>query len=108
MYDFKYDIAEFFDLFIKSGIAERFETGDFIVIAGMSGVELAYEVTMYTAAKPEANLKLMRQKVGLSQRQLADLSGIPVRTIQQYERKTSCPQGRAEGKPSLARTQLHQ
>lgn len=157
VYDLKYDIAEFFDLFIKSGVAERFETGDFTVIVGMSGVELAYEVleqsgvegerikpnytanrseefwvgwalayyqwetsmsfaeivryvpikdmtalyfpyhemdirqfvdkvnAMYKAAKPETNLKLLRQKAGLSQRELAELSGVPVRTIQQYE-----------------------
>lgn len=159
VYDLKYDIAEFFDLFIKSGVAKRFETGDFAVIVGMSGVELAYEVLeksgekyrrikpnytasrseefwtgwalayyqwktslsfaqivqyipikdiaalytpyhemdirqfvdkmneMYKAAKPETNLKLLRQKAGLSQRELADLSGIPVRTIQQYEQR---------------------
>lgn len=159
VYDLKYDIADFFDLFINSGVAERFESGDFAVIVGMSGVELAYEVleqsgveskrikpnytanrseefwtgwalayyqwetsmsfaeivryvpmgdiialylpyhemdirqfvdkvnTMYKAAKPETNLKLLRQKVGLSQRELADLSGVPVRTIQQYEQR---------------------
>ena len=159
VYDLKYDIADFFELFIKSGVAKRFETGDFAVIVGMSGVELAYEVldqsgveserikpnytasrseefwtgwalayyqwetsmsfaeivryvpikdmialyqpyhemdirqfvdkvsAMYKAAKPETNLKLLRQKAGLSQRDLADLSGIPVRTIQQYEQR---------------------
>ena len=159
VYDLKYDIAEFFDLFIQSGVAKRFETGDFAVIVGMSGVELAYEVldqsgvkyeriqpnytafrseeywtgwalayyqwetsmnfaeivryvpikdiialyqpyhemdihqlvdkvnAMYKAAKPETNLKLLRQKAGLSQRELADLSGVPVRTIQQYEQR---------------------
>ena len=42
---------------------------------------------MYRAAKPETNLKLLRQKAGLSQRELADLSNIPVRTIQQYEQR---------------------
>lgn len=159
VYDLKYDIAEFFDLFIRSGVAKRFETGDFAVIVGMSGVELAYEVLaqsglenkrikpnytvdrseefwtgwalayyqwetslsfeeiaryvsvrdvtalyspyhemdirqfvdkmneMYKAAKPETNLKLLRQRAGLSQRGLADLSGVPVRTIQQYEQR---------------------
>ena len=159
VYDLNYDITEFFDLFIKSGVAKRFETGDFTVIVGMSGVELAYEVleqsgvksertkpnytasrseefwtgwalayyqwetsmsfaeivryipikdvralyqpyhemdirqfvdkmnAMYKAAKPETNLKLLRQKAGLSQRSLADLSGIPIRTIQQYEQR---------------------
>ena len=159
VYDLKYDIAEFFDLFIKSGVAERFESGDFTVIVGMSGVELAYEVleqsgverermkpnytvnrseefwvgwalayyqwetsmsfaeivryvpikdiialyspyhemdirqfvdkvnAMYKAAKPETNLKLLRQKAGLSQRELAEMSGVPMRTIQQYEQR---------------------
>ena len=159
VYDLKYDIAEFFDLFIKSGVAERFETGDFTIISGMSGVEIAYKVleqsgvererikpnytasrseefwtgwalayyqwetsmsfaeivqyvpikdilalyqpyhemdirqfvdkvtAMYKAAKPETNLKLLRQKAGWSQRELADLSNIPVRTIQQYEQR---------------------
>ena len=43
--------------------------------------------TLYRAAKPETNLKLLRQKAGLSQRELADLSGVPVRTIQQYEQR---------------------
>ena len=159
VYDLKYDIAEFFALFMRSGVASQFETGDFSVIAGMSGVELAYKVLersgiecsrikpvytvnrseefwtgwalayyqwetsmrfseivryipikdiealyspyhemdirqfadrmnmLYRAAKPETNLKLMRQKAALSQRELAELSGIPVRTIQQYEQR---------------------
>lgn len=159
VYDLKYDIAEFFGLFIKSGVAKRFENGDYAVIVGMSGVELAYEVlekssvecerikpnytanrseefwtgwalvyyqwetsisfqkivqyipindiialyspyhemdirqfvdkmnAMYKDAKPETNLKLLRQKVGLSQRELAALSDIPLRTIQQYEQR---------------------
>lgn len=159
VYDLNYDMTEFFNLFIMSGVSKRFETGDFSVIVGMSGVELAYEVleqsgvenerirpnysasrseeywtgwavayyqweeamrfseivryvplkdiaalyhpyhemdirqfvgkvnAMYNAAKPETNLKLLRQKAGLSQRNLADLSGVPVRTIQQYEQR---------------------
>ena len=159
VYDLHYDIAEFFNLFITSGTAARFESGDFSVLVGMSGAELAYEVlsasnleferiapnytanrseefwtgwalayyqwetamtfaeiiryiplrdiqalyspyhemdirqfvdqmnTLYRAAKPETNLKLLRQKAGLSQRELADLSGVPVRTIQQYEQR---------------------
>lgn len=159
VYDLKYDISDFFNLFINSGIAERFENGDFAVIVGMSGVELAYEVlgqsgveierikpnytasrseefwtgwalayyqwetsmsfaeivqyvpikdmislyhpyhemdirqfvdkvnAMYEAAKPETNLKHLRKKAGLRQHDLADLSGVPVRTIQQYEQR---------------------
>ena len=38
-------------------------------------------------AKPETNLKLLRQKAGLRQRELAEQSGVPVRTIQQYEQR---------------------
>ena len=44
VYDLKYDIADFFELFITSGVANRFGNGDFNVLVGMSGVELAYEV----------------------------------------------------------------
>ena len=44
VYDLKYDICEFFELFITTGVAGQFGKGDFTLIAGMSGVELAYEV----------------------------------------------------------------
>lgn len=44
VYDLKYDVDDFFDLFLKSGVASRFEKGDFTVLVGMSGVELAYQV----------------------------------------------------------------
>lgn len=159
VYDLKYDITEFFGLFIASGVAERFGSGDFSLLVGMSGVELAYEVLeqsgivcerikpnytidrseefwtgwalayyqwetamsyaeivhyvpikdilelyspyhemdirqfvdkmneLMTVEKPETNLKLLRQRAGLSQRELAELSGVPVRTIQQYEQR---------------------
>ena len=176
VYDLKYDIAVFFDLFIKSGAAARFETGDFTVLVGMSGAELAYEVLeqcgkqferikpnystdrseeywtgwalayyqwetamrfseivryipikeimalyspyhemdirqfvdqmnkLYHAAKPETNLKLFRQKAGLSQRELGELSGVPVRTIQQYEqRQKNINKAQAEYLVMLAR-----
>ena len=42
---------------------------------------------LYKTAKPETNLKHLRQKVGLNQRELAELSGVPLRTIQQYEQR---------------------
>lgn len=176
VYDLKYDIAEFFELFIKSGIAARFEAGDFSVLVGISGVELAYEVLehsgikcerikphytanrsedfwtgwalayyqwetslgfaeivryipikdimalyspyhemdvrqfvdqmnkLYREAKPETNLKLLRQKGGLSQRELAELSGVPVRTLQQYEqRQKNINKARAEYLVMLAK-----
>ena len=159
VYDLKYDIEEFFALFLGSGVAARFEQGDFTLLVGKSGVELAYEVLeqsgikyervkpnytidrseefwtgwalayyqwktslnfaeivqyipikeilalyspyhemdirqfvdkmneLYKAAKPETSLKLFRQRAGLSQRELADDSGIPIRTLQQYEQR---------------------
>ena len=158
-YDLQYSIEEFFSLFIKSGVAERFGKGDFAILAGKSGVEVAYEVLekmqidverstpryaanrseeywtgwalahyqwetalsfeeiekfipihyvkalyfpyhemdirqfiekmneLYRVAKPDTNLKRKRRQAGLSQSQLAELSGIPVRTIQQYEQR---------------------
>ena len=159
VYDLKYDISAFFDLFLASGVAGRFESGDYAVIAGMSGVELAYLVleksnipiqrippnytvdrseeywtgwalayyqwetampfaeivrhipmqdivtlyspyhemdirqfvdkmnALYRAAQPDTNLKRLRKSAGFSQRELAEMSGVPLRTIQQYEQR---------------------
>lgn len=39
------DLNDFFLMFLVSGISEKFGYGDFEVIAGRSGTELAYEVT---------------------------------------------------------------
>ena len=47
-YDLNYDPSIFFDLFITSGLAERFEKGDFTLTVGMSGVELAHRVLELT------------------------------------------------------------
>ena len=44
--DLKYDIDDFFALFIKSGIADSFGVGNPKYTVGMSGVELAWE-TLY-------------------------------------------------------------
>jgi len=159
VYDLKYDIVVFFDMFISSGLAYRFETGDSEILAGKSGVELAYDVLeatesdtkrikpryvssrskeywvgwalayyqwktalsfqniikhisikeimalyvpyhemdirqfvdkmneLYGRAKPDTNLKIIRTRTGLSQKELAEQSGVPVRTIQQYEQR---------------------
>lgn len=43
-YSLHYDPSSMMDLFIASGIAASFERGDIRTIAGMSGIELAYEV----------------------------------------------------------------
>ena len=177
VYDLKYDIEDFFVLFITSGIAARFEKGDYRVIVGMSGVELAYKVLeltkgeenrikpqysadrseeywagwalayyqwdtalsfeeivravpmkrivqmyspyhemdirqfcdkmseRYRAAQPETNLKALRQRSGLSQRELSEQSGVPLRTIQQYEqRQKSINKAQAEYLLMLSRT----
>lgn len=159
VYDLKYDLKDFFALFLRSDVSKRFEKGEFTVLVGKSGVELAYDVMeqiqgeihfvkpqytanrseeywvgwalayyqwftalpfsdiithisieeiqalyspyhemdirhfvdkmneLYCKAKPETNLKLLRMQAGLSQKGLAELSGIPVRTIQQYEQR---------------------
>ena len=159
VYDLKYKASEFFALFIASGVAERFEQGDFTILAGKSGVELAYLVldeadveyerltprfaagrseeywtgwalayyqwftamrfadiiktvpieeirALYSpyhemdirhfvdkmnelclSQRAETNLKRLRHLVGLSQRELAEKSGISLRTIQQYEQR---------------------
>lgn len=42
---------------------------------------------LYRNRKPHTNLKIMRSLAGLSQKELANRSGIPVRTIQQYEQR---------------------
>ena len=162
------EMKEFYDLFLVSSIAERFQSGDCSIIAGRSGAELvemvleesgmkrgaetsdissedgmllhgkrspeywtgwslAYyqwfadtpfklidravpikeirdmyplyhemdvlkfcdEMKRRTIAKrgTETRLKYYRMKLGLSQSQLAEAAGIPVRTIQQYEQR---------------------
>ena len=178
-YDLGYDPCTFFDLFINSGLAERFGKGEFTLTVGMSGVELAYRVLeltkhqvdfpkprytadrspeywagwalayyqwetampfveileyiplddivrmyspyhemdirhfcdrmneLYRAANPETKLKRLRQRAGFSQSELAEASGVPVRTIQQYEqRQKSINKAQAEYLMMLARA-LH-
>jgi len=176
VYDLKYDLSVFFELFLSSGVAALFEQGDYTVTVGMSGVELAYKVLeaskvpyervkpkytadrsreywigwalayyqwetalhfseivryvpisdiaalyspyhemdirqfcdkmndLYRAAQPETSLKQRRKNVGLSQRELAEQSGVPIRTIQQYEqRQKSINKAQAEYLVMLAR-----
>lgn len=159
VHNLHYNIEEFFSLFIKSGVAERFGKGDYTILVGKSGIEVAYDVLektklcvervparhvanrseeywtgwalahyqwetalsfneivkyipihyvqalyspyhemdirhfiekmneLYRNANPDTNLKKRRKQVGLSQSELAKLSGVPVRTIQQYEQR---------------------
>lgn len=159
VYDAGFDLEAFFDIFIRSGIATRFERGDCDILVGRSGVELAYDVLkihdpnadlpkprftkdkseeywtgwalayyqwktarsfadviryisindiramycpyhemdirhfvdamneIYHKNKKESNLKLLRLQSGLTQKELAEMSGVPIRTLQQYEQK---------------------
>lgn len=159
VFDLKYELESFWDLFLTSEISARFESGDFTVLVGKSGVELAYAVLdaagiSYTRIKPnysldrseeywtgwaiayyqwetglrfseitnvvpitqilemydpyhemdirqftdkmnellkenntDTNLKKLRKALKMSQRELAEESGVPLRTIQQYEQR---------------------
>ena len=42
---------------------------------------------LYRQQNPETNLKKLRCQAGLTQRELAEMTGIPLRTIQQYEQR---------------------
>lgn len=157
VYDIRFDLSDFFDLFCSSGLADDFGHGDVGLLVGRSGVELAWEVLartgkeqheipalfrpertaeywtgwalayyqwatalrfakivravpiktikslyspyhemdirhfvaemnrLYLANKPCTNLKERRLAAKLTQRQLAEQSGVPLRTLQQYE-----------------------
>lgn len=156
VYDLEQDLSTFWEVFINSDICKKFEKGSSRVVAGMSGVEMAYEVLgnqyweierkpvmnrsaeywlgwalayyqwdtglsfkdidemidimdlflmytkyheidirhfcdrlneIYNSKNTDINLKKIRQKRGLSQSQLAIVTDIPVRTIQQYEQR---------------------
>lgn len=159
VYDMEKDVTLFFEQFIESGFASRFEAGESSILAGKSGIELAYDVMetageakafveprftadrspeywagwalayyqwetglsfsdilahipmkeivayyspyhemdirhfieemnrRYRQAQPETNLKKIRTMAKLSQSQLSDSSGVPIRTIQQYEQR---------------------
>ena len=59
---------------------------------------------LYREANPETRLKQVRQRAGLSQSELAEQSGVSVRTIQQYEqRKKNINKAKAEYLVMLAR-----
>ncbi len=159
VYDLNYELSDFWNMFLASGIADQFGSGDFTLLAGKSGVELAYEVLersgisvqrtapkypvnrseeywtgwalayyqwaadlrfsaiqkavpieeiaalyepyhemdirqfvdkmneLYKLSNPDTNLKRLRLATGMSQRALAEQSGVPLRTIQQYEQR---------------------
>ncbi len=51
VYDLDYTLSDFYGLFLNSGVAERFGHGDSGLIAGRSGVELAYTVLFKVTGK---------------------------------------------------------
>ena len=174
VYDLHMDLHEFWVRFLNSEICRRFETGDSSVLAGMSGIEMAYAVLgesaqrvkarqtadrseeywlgwalayyqwdtgiafrdifdaddilkikalyspyhemdirhfcdllneMYLGRNPVTNLKRYRLIAELSQAQLAEESGVPLRTIQQYEqRQKNINKAQAEYVIRLAKT----
>ncbi len=154
VYDLKLEICGFYRDFCESEYAAKFERGDATLLAGKSGIELAYDITCtssteprftsnrspeywagwalayyqwytalsfgkinsivpiedvlamypkyhemdimqfvdamneaYAAQKRFTNLKERRREAGLSQSELAKISGVPLRTIQQYEQR---------------------
>ena len=173
VYDLKYDLAVFWELFLSSSVSKRFERGEVSVLAGKSGVELALMVSgrdqdyaepffsegrseeywlgwalayyqwktclsfsqitefvpikevrgLYSPyhemdirqfcdrmseiraeRKQQTNLKRKRLAAGLSQSRLADMAGVPVRTIQQYEQgQKNINRARAEYVIALSR-----
>lgn len=59
---------------------------------------------LYRRANPGTKLKFQRKSAGLSQRELAERSGVPLRTIQQYEqRQKSINRAQAEYLVMLAK-----
>ena len=154
-----FSLRDFYDMFLDSFVSEQFENGDYEVLVGHSGAELAFMVmdsvcfpyhrkaVTYTADRseeywlgwalayyqwrtsfrfadldravpietlfsmyspyhemdirqfcdavdglyretvPDTNLKRLRKRAGLTQSQLADASGVSVRTLQQYEQR---------------------
>lgn len=173
VYDMKYSLIVFWNMFLNSPVSKQFENGNASVLAGKSGVELALMVIgeekdyakpcfteerseeywlgwaltyyqwktclsfsqiteyipideilklyspyhemdirqfcdkiseIYAERKQLSNLKQIRLNAGLSQSQLAALTGIPLRTIQQYEqRQKNINKARAEYVIALSR-----
>ncbi len=104
--DMHIELNEFWDMFLISGVADLFGKGDFRFLVGMSGVEAAWEVVWrltgeWPQVKPtfdaadavrrrkemSTRLRMYRERLGLSQSELARESGVSVRMIQHYEQR---------------------
>ena len=66
VYDLEYAIDEIFDLFIKTGYAKRFENGDYQVLVGMSGVELARHVVVEAMGREVCLVQGNRENIKLT------------------------------------------
>ena len=113
--EYEFDPDEFYKMFLVSDVSRQFQEGNPTYIAGKNGCEIVKEVIrsaglimeeipdeMYLDKSPEywvgwalayyqyyteTNLKRLRKIAGLSQRELADLSGVALRQIQLFEQK---------------------
>ena len=56
VYDLKYDLSDFYAMFLNSEIADRFGHGESGLISGCSGVEIAYNV-LYKITGKYCNIK---------------------------------------------------
>lgn len=57
VYDLNYNITDFFNMFVNSGVAKCFECGDSSILTGKSGVELAYLVLDSLSEKNDKKIK---------------------------------------------------
>ena len=90
VWDAKMDIDVFFSLFVTSGLADRFGSGEPSVVAGMSGVEIAREalvMTGYDENPPPPCFNLDRSReywTGWALAYYQWSSSIPFRLIARY------------------------
>lgn len=110
--EYEFDPDEFYKMFLVSDVSRQFQEGNPTYIAGKNGCEIVKEVIRsaglvkeeipdemdimkfveainekWDQYYTETNLKRLRKIAGLSQRELADLSGVALRQIQLFEQK---------------------
>ena len=98
VWDCKIKADEFFSLFVTSGLADRFGRGDPKLVAGKSGVELAWDVlsaTQYRANLPKPRYNMNRSRaywVGWALAHCQWATSLPFRMLTKY-----LPPSRFEG-----------
>ena len=65
VWELGYGIDEFFAMFIKTGLAKRFAEGEFTLLVGMSGVELAYKVLEIDPSASDDEVKKAYKKMAI-------------------------------------------